>query len=132
MGLLSIVPLPYRILAMALIAAALYGLGWFKGNEHGTAKLTEYIGNQVKEGVRIVTKQGQVTEKVIVKYRDVAGKTEFIVQQVEKEIVKYAESNPGYCLDARWGLLHDASATNAVPDAAGAVDGTRVSSTYSP
>ena len=123
MGLLSVIPLPYRILAMALAAAALYGLGWFRGNEHGTAKLTEYIGEQAREAVRIVTRRGEVTQKVVREYVKIAGKTEFIVQEITKEGIKYADVNPGFCLDARWRLLHDGAAANAVPDPAAGADG---------
>lgn len=124
MGLLSVIPMPYRLLAIGLAMVALFGFGWLKGNEHGTAKLTEYIGAQAKEGVRIVTKQGQVTEKIVIQYVKVAGATKVVKETVEKEVIKYAESNPGYCLDARWRLLHDAAASNTLPDATRLTDGT--------
>lgn len=124
MGPLSLVPLPYRIIVIALLALALFGYGWFRGNEYGTAKLADYIGKQAVEAVRIVTKQGVVNTQVVTKYVKVAGETKIVTEAVEKEVIKYAEANPGYCLDARWRRLHDAAATNTVPDAAGATDGT--------
>ena len=33
----SLIPLPYRLLALALAAAALFGSGWFKGHASGRA-----------------------------------------------------------------------------------------------
>lgn len=115
MGLLSIVPLPYRLLAYALAALALFAFGWVKGNDHGTQKLTEYVGKQAVEAVRIITKRGAVTTQVITKYIEVAGKTKVVTETVEKEVVKYADANPGSCLDYGWGRLHDVAALNRVP-----------------
>jgi hypothetical protein len=42
---------------------------------------------------------------------------------VEKEVVKYAESNPGYCLDVAWRVHHNDAANNVVPAPGPAVDG---------
>ena len=39
MSPLSLIPLPYRLLALAALAAALFGYGWLKGAQHGEAKL---------------------------------------------------------------------------------------------
>ena len=41
-ALFNLIPLPYRILALIALAAALMGFGWVKGAEHGEAKLNEY------------------------------------------------------------------------------------------
>lgn len=38
----SIIPLPYRWLALALLVSAFGALCWFKGEVHGEAKLTAY------------------------------------------------------------------------------------------
>lgn len=118
---------PYALLAkwgvIAALLAAFGGWCWVKGNEHGTEKLTEYIGKEAAARVVIVTKQGAVTEKIITRYVKVAGKTEVVTQTVEKEVVRYAEANPGYCLDVAWGRLYDAAAANTVPEPAGHSDG---------
>ena len=73
--------------------------------------------------VKIVVKQGAVTEKIVRQYVKVAGATQVVTQTVEKEVVKYAQANPGLCLDTGWRLLHDRAAANAVPDPAGRPDG---------
>lgn len=110
----------YAILArlgtIALVALSLFGYGWFKGNVHGTAKLTEYIGQQAIEAVRIVKGRDLVTTEVVTKYVAVRGKTEVVTKTVEKEVVRYAEANPGYCLDPAWRVLHDDAAANRIPD----------------
>lgn len=73
-------------------------------------------------GVRLVVKQGAVTERVVTKYIKLKAATEIVTQYVEKEVTRYAESNPGYCLDAEWRRVHDAEALNTVPEAAGRPD----------
>lgn len=110
----SLIRLPYKIAFVAIFLAVYGAVCWFKGNEHGTQKLTEYIGEQAKEAVRIVTKQGEVTTQVVTEYVKVKGATQVVTQTVEKEVVKYADSNPGSCLDPAWRRLHDDAAANKV------------------
>ena len=116
MNLLSLVPLPYRILAIGLACVALFGYGWFKGNAHGTQKLIDYQAEEAKEAVRIAKAREVVTTQVVTKYVQQAAKTQVVTQTVEKEVVRYADANPGSCLDVGWRRLHDAAATNSLPD----------------
>ena len=104
-----------RLSIYAALVAAIFGFGWVKGDEHGTEKLTEYVGKQAKQAASVVVKQGAVTEKVVDHYHEVAGKTKTVTVYVDREVTKYAESNPGNCLDAGWRRLHDAAATNTIP-----------------
>jgi len=105
-----------RWLVMGLMVAVFGAWCWFKGNAHGTAKLTEYQGRQAIEAVRIVTKRGEVTNQVITKYVKVAGETQIVTVTLMKEVDRYAETNAGSCLDVGWGRLHDAAAANRVPN----------------
>lgn len=127
MNPLAIFTGPYALFAkwgvIALLVGAFGAWSWFKGNEHGTAKLTEYIGKQAIEAVRINTARIVATERVRTVYVKVAGETKVVTETVEKEVVKYAEANPGYCLDIGWRRLHDAAADNAIPGAGPGDDG---------
>jgi hypothetical protein len=127
MNLIAVFAGPYAALAkwgvIALLCAAIFGFGWVKGNQHGTGKLTEYQGAQAVASAALVVKQGKVTERIVTKYVKVRGETQTVTQTVEKEVVRYAESNPGLCLDADWRRLHDAAALNTVPDGAARTDG---------
>lgn len=121
---------PYALLAkwgiIGLLCAALFGFGWVKGNQHGTEKLTTYIGAQAVESIKVVTRQGEATERVVTKYVKVAGATKVVTETVEKEVVKYVDSKPltlACALDNRWLRLHDAAAANEVPLAAASDDG---------
>lgn len=119
MNPLAIFAGPYALLAKwAVIALLVLSFGvacWVKGNQHGTAKLTDYIGKQAIEKARIAKARDIVTEKVVTKYIAVQGKTKVVTNTIEKEVVRYAEANPGLCLDARWRVLHDDAAANRLP-----------------
>lgn len=122
-ALLSLMPWWGRWAALAALSAAVWGHGWVKGNEHGAEKLVEYTSKEAAARVAVVVKQGKVTEKIVNRYIKVKGDTKVVTQTIEKEVVRYAEANPGYCLDAAWGRLHDAAATNTVPQPSGLTDG---------
>jgi hypothetical protein len=125
MGLLSIIPMGYRLIALALLVVAIFGYGWFRGNEHGTQKLIDYQAEQAKEAVRIVTARGAVTEKIVTKYIEVVGKTKTVTQTVEKETVRYETLKlDRNILSVAAVSLHDSAADNAVPSAAKSIDGT--------
>lgn len=112
-----------RIAVYAVVAALIAGMLELDGYRRGEKRLWEYQAKEAAARIAIIEKQGKVTEHVVDHYVAVAGKTKVVTQTVEKEVVRYAEANPGYCLDARWGRLHDAAATNTVPPAPGATDG---------
>ena len=104
------------VIVMALGTAA--GIGYHKGVQ----RLWDYQVEQARAAVAIVVKQGKVTERVVNRYIKVKGDAVVVERTVEKEVTRYVETNPGYCLDADWRRLHDAS-TGAVPDPAGRTDG---------
>jgi hypothetical protein len=105
---------------IVLLACALLELD---GYRRGERKLWDYQAKQATEAVHIVTKRGEVTERVITKYENVAGETKVVTKNIEKEVVRYVQTHPGAaCLDDDWRRLHDAAADN-LPDATGGPDG---------
>lgn len=126
MNPLSLFTGPYALIAKwAVIALLVLSFGltcWIKGNAHGTQKLYDYQAKQAKEAVRIAQGRERVTTQVVTKYVAIAGKTKVVTETIEKEVVRYADANPGYCLDAAWRRLHDAAALNAVPEPARGTD----------
>lgn len=105
---------------VAAVLAAVAGWGYMKGVE----RLYSYQAEQAKQAVKIIVKQGEVTERVMVKYVKVQARTRVVTETVEKEVVRYVEKNTGNCLDPEWGRLHDAAASNTVPEPAGGADAT--------
>ncbi len=74
--------------------------------------------------VKIVEKQGKVTERVVTRYIKVAGETKVITNTIEKEVIKYATANLDQCvLSNAFVVLHDSAAVGSIPSAARAIDG---------
>ena len=104
-----------------LLAALAVAAGW--GYHRGVLKLYDYQVKQAQQAVKIIVKQGEVTERVVTKFIKVKTEAIIVEKIVEKEVTRYAESNPGYCLDPQWRVLHDRSA-GAIPKAGPEPDGT--------
>lgn len=103
---------------------AVLGFVGFKGYQLGRGELDAYIGKQAVAAAAVVVKQGAVTERVITKYlTKIVPRTEYVIREVEKEVIRYEARNPGLCLDPEWRVLHDAAALNAVSGPAGGPDG---------
>jgi hypothetical protein len=111
---------PYSMLAkwgvIAALIASFAAFFWYKGDEHGTQKLIDYQGKQATQAISVITRQGVTTERVVTRYVKVKGDTQIVTVTITKEVVRYAEANPGSCLDAGWRLLHNAASANTVPD----------------
>lgn len=117
----------YKWGVIALLAAATGAYGWIKGNEHGTQKLIDYQGAQAVASIKVIARQGAVTERVVKEYVKVKGKTEVVTNTVREEVIKYVDSKPlalACYLDNRWVRLHDAAAVGAIPPTAGPDDDT--------
>ncbi len=116
-----------RILVYAALAVLILSLAELDGYRRGERKLYEYKAEQATKEVAFVTKvlllRGEVTERVVTRYVKVAAKTQVVTNTIEKEVVRYVETNPGYCLDRQWGRLHDAAALDTVPEPASVTDG---------
>lgn len=94
------------------------GWGYMKGVE----RLYAYQAKQATQAVKILVKQGEATERVVIRYVKVQGATRTVTETVEKEVVRYVETNPGPCLDVKWRRLHDSAAANTLPETAPGVD----------
>lgn len=112
-----------RFAVYAGVAAVLLGAAWFHGYTRGEIKLFEYQAAEARAAVKIVVKQGAATERVVTKYIKVKEATQTIANGIRNEVIRYVETNPGYCLDVAWGRLHDAAAANTLPGTAAGSDG---------
>ena len=110
-----------RIAIYGLVIVGALGAAAGVGYHQGVKRLWTYQAEQAKEAVKIVVKQGKVTERVVTKYITIRAKAEVVERTVEKEVIRYVDKNPGHCLDPLWRRLHDAS-TGTVPDPASGTD----------
>lgn len=127
--LLSLFSGPYALLArwatLGIACLALFGYGWFKGNAHGTAKLTEYQAEQVVASVKVATKQAEVTEVIRTKYVDrvktVKEKGDAIETLIPIYITSADDADCFITTGAR--IVHDSAADNKVPAPPSGTDG---------
>lgn len=113
-----------KYVALALLVAAVWGHGWVKGNGHGTAKLSAYIGKQAEQAAITRGKRAAVTERVVTEYVKKSGETKTVIEYVDRKVIEYVAQNPtGLCIDPEWVRVHDAAAVNRVPPAPGKPDG---------
>ncbi len=104
-------------LARWLVLAVVLGVLLFGLRMHWKQQGRDELAiENMQAAVKIVYKQGAVTERVVIKYMKLAGATKVVTETIEKEVVKYAEAHPtALCLDADWRRLHDSAALNKVP-----------------
>lgn len=112
-----------RWLSWGIAILSLVGAVWFHGYFSGKEKLHDYKAQQAAEAVRVVKLRAASTDRIVTRYIKVKGDTQTITNTIEKEVIRYVETNPGSCLDRRWRWLHDAAAANRVPDTSGKPDG---------
>ena len=58
----------FKFALAALAIAGVLGFTWYKGDEHGTAKLAAYKGQEAKVLVANAQKQAVVTANVVTEY----------------------------------------------------------------
>jgi len=124
MNFLSPVPLPYRWLAIALLAVALVGFGWVKGAGHVQGKWDAAISKQSTQVASVKVKQAEAATGVVIKYVDRVQVVRQKGADIIKEVPVYvpAQADAACVLSRGFVRLHDAAATGSVPDPAGSAD----------
>ncbi len=62
--MLNLIPMPYRLIALAILIVATFAAGWVKGDSYGTAKLTAFVAKEATEASRISNIRQTITQKV--------------------------------------------------------------------
>ncbi len=119
--LTSLVPWPYRALAMVLFSIALFGAGWVKGSMSVHAEWDAAIGRQVVQVAQVKQHQAEITTEVVTKYVDKIKLVHDQGETIIKEVPHYVPSDT-CILPAGFRLLHDAAASGELPDTARSAD----------
>ena len=124
MSLLSVVPARYRLLAIALLAAALLGFGWVKGATHVQSEWDAAISKQTLQVAVVKQRQAEATVRVITKYVDRVKIVREAGATIIKEVPVYVsqEADAACVLSRGFVRLHDAAAAGVVPEPAGGPD----------
>ncbi|ELQ4312146.1 TPA: hypothetical protein N0H90_005605 [Pseudomonas aeruginosa] len=121
---MSLIPWPYRWLAMAALAAALIGFGWIKGAGHVQAQWDAAVQQQTLQAAAVRERQAQTTVKVVTEYVDrvriVREKGDTIIKEVPVYVPVQADA--ACTIHRGFVRLHDAAAAGELPDPAGDAD----------
>lgn len=107
--MLSMIPLPYRILLFALIVGGAFAGGYRKGIEQGEVEIQKAANEAEQLSIALKKEQEMIREVVKVEYVDRVTK----IKEKETKIVEAAaETVPGqYDLSNGWVHAHNAAAS---------------------
>jgi len=115
------IPLPYRILAVALVLAAIYALGNYHGSHRVQLAWDAEHADRAAKAAQTAQAQSDATTKVVTEYVDRVQVVREKGKTIIKEVPVYVPNNS--CdLPGGFRVLHDAAATNELPDTARAAD----------
>lgn len=126
MGPLSLAPLPYRLLILTMIAAALFGYGWLEGAAHVQDRWDAANGKQALQVANVEKEQAEATVKVVTEYVDRVKVVRQAGETIIKEVPIYvpAQADAACLVPRGFVRLHDAAAEGIVPEPAGDSDAT--------
>ena len=121
---MSLIPWPYRWLALALAAAALIGFGWIKGAGHVQAQWDAAVQQQTLQAAAARERQAQATIKVVTQYVDRVRVVREKGDTIIKEVPVYVPAQADAACTVNHGFvrLHDAAAAGELPTPAGDSD----------
>lgn len=123
---MTLIPWPYRLLALALLAVALIGFGWIKGAGHVQAKWDAAVQQQTLHAATVRQRQAEATVKVVTEYVDrvrvVREKGDTIIREVPVYVP--AQADAACSINRGFVRLHDAAAAGDLPEPAGDADAT--------
>jgi hypothetical protein len=120
----SVIPWPYRLMALAALGLALVGFGWVKGAGHVQAQWDTTVQQQALQATAVREEQAQATVEVITEYVDrvrvVREKGDTIIKEVPVYVPVQADA--ACTINRGFVRLHDAAAAGALPEPAGDTD----------
>ncbi len=121
---MTLIPWPYRLLALALLAATLIGFGWVKGAGHVQVRWDAAVQQQSLQTAAVRERQAQATVTVVTQYVDrvriVREKGETIIKEVPVYVPVQADA--ACTINRGFVRLHDAAAAGELPEPARDVD----------
>ena len=117
---MSVIPWPYRLLALAALGLTLVGFGWVKGAGHVQAQWDAAVQQQALQATAVREEQAQATVEVITEYVDrvrvVREKGDTIIKEVPVYVPVQADA--ACTINRGFVRLHDAAAGGALPEPA--------------
>ena len=117
---MSVIPWPYRLLALAALGVGLVGFGWIKGASHVQAQWDAAIRQQTLQVAAVRERQAQATVKVVTEYVDrvriVREKGDTIIKEVPVYVP--AQADAACTINRGFVRLHNAAAARELPEPA--------------
>ena len=117
---MSVIPWPYRLLALAALGLALVGFGWVKGAGYVQAKWDAAVQQQALQAAAVREEQAHATVEVITEYVDRVRVVREKGDTIIKEVPVYVpvQANAACTINRGFVRLHDAAAAGALPEPA--------------
>ena len=121
---MTLIPWPYRLLALVLLAAALIGFGWIKGAGHVQAQWDAAAQQQALQTSATRLRQAEATVKVVTEYVDRVRVVREKGDTIIKEVLVYVpvEADAACTINRGFVRLHDAAAAGELLKPAGDAD----------
>ena len=117
---MSLIPWPYRWLALTALAVALVGFGWIKGAGHVQARWDAAVQQQTLHAAVVQKRQAEATVKVVTEYVDrirvVREKGDTIIKEIPVYVPVQADA--ACSINRGFVRLHDAAAAGELPQPA--------------
>lgn len=117
---MTLIPWPYRLLALAVLSASLIGFGWIKGAEHVQAKWDTAVQQQTLQAATVRQRQAEAAVKIVTQYVDrvriVREKGDTIIKEVPVYVP--VEADAACTINRGFVRLHDAAAAGELPEPA--------------
>lgn len=118
--MLSMIPLPYKLLAGAAMLAGVFLYGYMKGSAYAEAELARFSARAAEQVAELERENLEISNRVQVEYVD-------RVQTIREKEYVYVDTAQNtvagqYDLSNGWVHTHDASASNDDADPARAAD----------
>lgn len=120
--MIPIPPILLRPLLYAAIALALLAAGFAAGGLYVSGKWRAAEAARAVQAVKIVTRQGAATERVVVRWKERQAGERVVTETQIKEVLRYVPPAADPVLPLGWRLLHNAAAAGAVPQAPAGAD----------
>lgn len=121
---MSLIPWPYRWLALILLAVALIGFGWIKGAGQVQAQWDAAVQQQALQAAAVGERQARATVKVVTQYVDRVRVFREKGDTIIKEVPVYVpvQADAACTINRGFVRLHDAAAAGDLPEPAGDAD----------
>ncbi len=117
---MSVIPWPYRLLALAVLGVALVGFGWIKGASHVQAQWDAVVQQQTLQAATVRQRQAEAAVKIVTQYVDrvriVREKGDTIIKEVPVYVPVQADA--ACTINHGFVRLHDAAAAGELPEPA--------------